>query len=310
MRKGFTLIELLTVLAIIFTLTSVSIPFYRTAQKQFLLESAAQKLAQDIKKVEDLANQIIYENRKINVLYLSEEEINNFSLRKEPKKRTSNNDIRVIEIENFDLSPCGGTHLKSTSEIGIIKIISFEKYKGNYRVNFLCGRKALLDYRYKNFAIKNISNKFSSSEYDIERIINKFLDDVEKNKKELILIKKDFYNLLTDNIKKDFVTINNMKLIIRNENDYDIRHLSQNLVKDNNIVSFLFSENNDKYSFVCACSDNLKINLNELAKDLFKDLSFKGGGKNNFIQGNINKIEYDKLKTQINDYFKSINNHL
>ncbi|GIW21079.1 MAG: alanyl-tRNA editing protein [Candidatus Sericytochromatia bacterium] len=262
---------------------------------------------EDINKVEDLANQIIYENRKINILYLSEDEINNYSLRKKPKKKSSNNDIRVIEIENFDLSPCGGTHLKSTSEIGIIKIISFEKYKGNYRVNFLCGKKALLDYRYKNFAIKNISNKFSASEYNIEQIINKFIDDFEKNKKELNLIKKDFYNLLSKNILNDCKIINNVKVIIKEEKNYDIKDISQNLVKNQDILSFLFLENNERYNFIFSCSDNLKINLNEIARKLFKDLSFKGGGKNNFIQGSINKVEKSFLEKIISDYLNKIN---
>jgi prepilin-type N-terminal cleavage/methylation domain-containing protein len=55
MKNGFTLIELLTVLAIIFILTSISFPFYRTAQKQYILESAAQKLAQDIRRAQEMA---------------------------------------------------------------------------------------------------------------------------------------------------------------------------------------------------------------------------------------------------------------
>ncbi len=55
MKKGFTLIELLTVLAIIFTLTSISFPFYRTVQKQYILESAAQKFVQDIRRVQEMA---------------------------------------------------------------------------------------------------------------------------------------------------------------------------------------------------------------------------------------------------------------
>jgi len=55
MKKGFTLIDLLTVLAIIFTLTSISFPFYRTAQKQYILENAAQKFVQDIRRVQEMA---------------------------------------------------------------------------------------------------------------------------------------------------------------------------------------------------------------------------------------------------------------
>jgi prepilin-type N-terminal cleavage/methylation domain-containing protein len=55
MKKGFTLVELLTVLAIIFTLTSISFPFYRTAQKQYILENAAQKFVQDIRRAQEMA---------------------------------------------------------------------------------------------------------------------------------------------------------------------------------------------------------------------------------------------------------------
>lgn len=260
---------------------------------------------EDINKVEDLANQIIYENRKINTLYLSEDEINDYNLRKKHKKTTSKGDIRVIEIEDFDLSPCGGTHLKSTSEIGIIKIIGFEKYKGNYRINFLCGKKALLDYRYKNIAIKNISNKFSSSEYDIERIINKFIDDSEKNKKELNIIKKDFYDLFSNNILNEALELNNKKIIIKQENTYDIRQISQSLTKNKGILSFLFSENNDKYNIVFSSSDNININLNEFLKKVFTDLSCKGGGKNNFVQGSIDKINFEEIKSRIIKYFEN-----
>jgi prepilin-type N-terminal cleavage/methylation domain-containing protein len=55
MKKGFTLIEVLIVLAIIFILTSTTFPFYRTAQRQYIIENAAQKLAQDIRRVEEMA---------------------------------------------------------------------------------------------------------------------------------------------------------------------------------------------------------------------------------------------------------------
>lgn len=259
---------------------------------------------EDIIKVENLANQIIYENRKINVLYLSEDEINNYNLRKKYKKKTSNGDIRVIEIEDFDLSPCGGTHLRSTGEIGIIKIISFEKYKGNYRVHFLCGKKALLDYRYKNFAIKNISNKFSSSEYDLERIISKFIDDFDKNKKELNTIKKDFYNLLSSTLLNEAIIINDKRIIIKEENNHNIKYISQNLIKNENTLSFLFSESDNKYNIIFSSSDDVNINLNNLFKKIFNDLSCKGGGKNNFVQGSIDKIDFKKIESRIIDYLK------
>ncbi|MBC7473499.1 MAG: alanyl-tRNA editing protein, partial [Candidatus Sericytochromatia bacterium] len=133
---------------------------------------------EQVNEVEDLANNIIYENRKINVHYVDESEVNNLNLRKPPKKK-GDQGVRIIEIENFDMSACGGTHAQSTGELGMIKIIGWEKYKGNIKVEFICGRRALLDYRFKNIAIKNIANKFSTKDNQIEEIITKSIDDTK-----------------------------------------------------------------------------------------------------------------------------------
>ena len=81
-----------------------------------------------IRKAEDLANAVIFENRPMRVHLLNEEEAAKLPLRKESAVSGT---IRVIEVENFDYSPCGGTHAKQTGQIGLIAIKSFERVKGN-----------------------------------------------------------------------------------------------------------------------------------------------------------------------------------
>ncbi|MFN4152124.1 MAG: alanyl-tRNA editing protein, partial [Candidatus Sericytochromatia bacterium] len=162
--------------------------------------------------VEDIANSIIYENRNVNIIYASEEETNDLDLRKKPKKKGFDGAIRVIDIEDFDMSPCGGTHVQKTGEIGIIKIISYEKYKGNVRVEFLCGRRALNDYRQKNTIIKNISAKFSAKDNTVEDRINKSIEELKDSQRELSIIKKEKASFLANDLIKKSEIFNDINI--------------------------------------------------------------------------------------------------
>lgn len=119
-------------------------------------------------QVERAVNQLIYRDLTIKDYLVTLEEAAQLRLRKLP---TVDEDIRIVEIDNFDYSPCGGTHLRSTGQIGVLKIIKTEKYKGMTRVYFLCGWAALADYQEKHSIVQDLGNELSvgSSEI-IERV--------------------------------------------------------------------------------------------------------------------------------------------
>ncbi len=94
--------------------------------------------------LEDEANQLIYENRRVKVLYPTEEELKEIDYR---SKKELSGQVRIVEIPGGDICACCGTHVETTGEVGIIKIRSMIHYKGGVRVSMLCGRRALLDYR-------------------------------------------------------------------------------------------------------------------------------------------------------------------
>ena len=93
-----------------------------------------------VEEAEDLANQVVFENRPVRVFFQAADEANQLGLRK-PTFREG--DVRLVEVQGFDLSACGGTHVSQTGALGLTLIRKFERAKGLTRVEFVCGGRAL-----------------------------------------------------------------------------------------------------------------------------------------------------------------------
>ena len=130
-----------------------------------------------IEQAVDLANQIIWENRPITIRQVTSEEASTLPLRKEPARE---GDLRVIEIDDFDLTPCGGTHAKSTGEVGVIAVCSWERAKGLTRIQFMAGVRVLADYRKTNRTARDVAAMFSAGREDSPALVAQL---VEENKK-------------------------------------------------------------------------------------------------------------------------------
>ena len=100
--------------------------------------------AEVIARAEDEANRVVWENRPVSIRFVGAEEAAKLPLRKEPVRGGT---LRLIEVEDFDLSACGGTHVTRTGAIGIIAVQGWERYKGGTRVSFVCGGRALAQFR-------------------------------------------------------------------------------------------------------------------------------------------------------------------
>lgn len=134
-----------------------------------------------IDKVETFANQIVFSNFKINSYIIDKKEALNLPLRNSPK---TDENIRIVEINKLDFSPCGGTHHSRTAEVGIIKIINWYKTTSYYRIEFLCGMNALKDYRDKNYLSKELSNILKVDPDKIIKTIENFNEDKRRRDKE------------------------------------------------------------------------------------------------------------------------------
>lgn len=98
----------------------------------------------EIAAAEEEANRVVWEDRPVLIRFASADEAARMALRKESRR---GGELRLIEIQDFDLSACGGTHVARTGEIGIVTIPGWERFKGGLRVEFVCGSRALATFR-------------------------------------------------------------------------------------------------------------------------------------------------------------------
>ncbi|HET9325538.1 MAG TPA: alanyl-tRNA editing protein [Candidatus Eisenbacteria bacterium] len=106
-------------------------------------------------EIEAAANRIVWEDRPIERHWVEERDLARFSLRKPPpaERRGSGGRIRIVEIPDWDVSACGGTHTRRTGEVGVIKVLRWEKVRGNLRFDFVCGARALEDHAWRTEAL-------------------------------------------------------------------------------------------------------------------------------------------------------------
>ncbi|HUP38701.1 MAG TPA: DHHA1 domain-containing protein [Vicinamibacterales bacterium] len=100
--------------------------------------------ADQIARVEDIVNKVLWEDREVCVKFVTASEAAKLPLRKEPARE---GELRIIDIKDYDLSACGGTHVRRTGGIGVIAISGVERFKGGLRVEFVCGGRALRVFR-------------------------------------------------------------------------------------------------------------------------------------------------------------------
>jgi alanyl-tRNA synthetase len=112
----------------------------------------------ELARAEDEANRVVWEDRAVSVRFASAEEAASLPLRKEPARE---GELRLIDIENFDLSACGGTHVSRTGAIGVIAVTAWEKFRGGTRVEFLCGGRALSRFRSWRAALAAVQRHLS-----------------------------------------------------------------------------------------------------------------------------------------------------
>jgi alanyl-tRNA synthetase len=98
----------------------------------------------DVARAEAEANRIVWEDRPVAIRYATADEAATMGLRKESKREGT---LRLVDVEDFELSACGGTHVARTGAIGIIAISATERFRGGLRVTFLCGGRALTGFR-------------------------------------------------------------------------------------------------------------------------------------------------------------------
>jgi len=261
-------------------------------------------------KVENLANKIISENREIEIHWVGKDDLDKFPLRKKPKV---NEDIRIVEVGKFDYSPCGGTHTRRSSELGIVKVLKWIKVKNGFRVEFICGERALSDYQWKNKMILEIAEFLAVKKKDLKDSVEKLFED---NKDQRKLIEELQYNVLKDEFYREIKQTQRIegipvvKLIFNDGNFKIIRKIVTDLIEVEKCIILTVNIVNNKANLIFARSskeNENQVEMNTLLKLFASKIGGKGGGKPNFAQGGGN---VEGLEEGFDIIFKKIKENL
>lgn len=258
---------------------------------------------EEAEKIEIYANKVITSSFGVKAYYIHEDDIDNIPLIKRP---SVNSNIRIVEINGIDFSPCAGTHLRNTGEIGIIKIRKWEKYKGNIRVEFVCGSRALEDYRWKNNYINEIAVLLSSRDKDVLQKVKLLYNQNDALEKQIRDLREKKIQYEVSDIEKTLFDVNGISFISRIFQNRDLKELnkiSSMLKTNNNLIQIYGLKTDDTGQFLIVASDDISINLKDILKDAEEAFELKGGGTRLSVQG---KVSSDKLEDFIKFIFEKL----
>lgn len=235
-------------------------------------------------KIEDMANEMISKNLPVFAEIVDDTQLQAMPLRKKPKV-TDN--IRIVQVQGFDYSPCGGTHVANTGEVGMLRLKRWEKCKGGYRFQFACGFRALADYRLQDTITRRLGDLLSVRDFEIEKTFEKLLADYKLVQKELASAKQELLVHEANELLKESSDIKGIRVVskvFKGRNINDIKLLAQSIIQQPGHTALLACSN-EAVQVIFSRSDDVDLDMGKLIRTVFPIINGKGGGNAKAAQG-------------------------
>jgi len=263
-----------------------------------------------VDQIEYEANRVIQNNLKIIAHMPSEKILNNMPLRKTPKVKEN---IRVIEIENYDFSPCGGTHPSTTGEIGLIKVKKFEKYKKGIRIEFICGLKAILFLQACVNQQNMLTKELAKPEFELLEGVKLLKSKIKEDKREIMHLESTLIDYEIAKHLEPFDLSEQPCFLTIEDQNYPINRLREkvNRILNRNSIALVYL---NEVNGTCYIFIGISQNLTKVVplKDIFEKhkalINLRGGGSHTLIQGQTTDL--DKLGAFVDAISESINQTL
>ena len=245
-----------------------------------------------VQAAEALANDVVTEDRPVAIRFVTQEEARNLGLRKLPPMEKDQ--LRLIDIHDFDLTACGGTHVSGTGQIGCILLRKTEKVKQGWRVEFVCGKRAVATARRDYATLTEAAGLFSSHLWDVPQQIRKTQEEARASRKSREQILEELADLQAARLLVETPETAGRKIVIRSYPDRDltfIKLLAQRLTRQSAQVVALLGSTSNPPALVFAESPGLPFDMGALMREALAELGGRGGGSKEMAQGGPGKVE-------------------
>ncbi|MGL4876174.1 MAG: DHHA1 domain-containing protein, partial [Clostridium sp.] len=234
-------------------------------------------------------------NLKVEFIFPDKRELKKMSLRRDLPK--TNEKIRIVRIDDLDINACCGIHPSSTIELMCIKLKKAEGHKGNTRIEYLAGKRAIDDSLKKDVFSKKVCSYLSCSE-------NEVVKGIENLREEIKVLSKENKGLLDENndfkvkeIVEKCEEINGTKIFKKVYENEELKKISKLVEKISSLektISLVGIVNDDKVNVIFSASKDIDLHMGNLLKDAIVLVDGRGGGSKYLAQGggkNNNNIE-------------------
>jgi alanyl-tRNA synthetase len=247
---------------------------------------------EQVEQAERLANEIILENRPVDIRFVTRDDAAKLGLRKIPV--ADRDELRIIDIHDWDLSPCGGTHVNQTGQIGCILLRKTEKVRQGWRVEFIAGQRAVSTARRDFTTLTEAAGLFSAHIYDVPQQARKSLDEIRSLRKQREQSLEELAAAQAAALLAETADQNSRKLVVRTFADREmnfLKLLAQKLTRLSPNAIALLTTTSPQPSLVFAQSAGQPFDMGALMKETMVKLGGRGGGSKDMAQGGVPNAE-------------------
>jgi alanyl-tRNA synthetase len=239
---------------------------------------------EDVSRAETLANRIVFDDRPVAAQFVEPEEAAALPLRKAPPAK---NAIRIVQVEGFDWSACGGTHVARTGEIGLIKVVRIERRGTETRVTFLCGQRALTHYHMLNTLTRDLALHLTVGVEELPHAIERLQIEARTARKE----RDRLHELLLDHEAVALIAsaqvigpVSVVREVFKTREVEEVRRLATRIASQPGHVALLAVEG-AKAQLIFARSTDLTYDMRPLLQGACRQVGGGGGGGPDLAQG-------------------------
>ena len=239
---------------------------------------------EDLDSAIELANRVIDEDRRVEVLYPTQEELGTLPIRGALPEKDR---IRIVRVGDFDWSPCGGTHSTSTGDVRLILVLGIAKEKNSFRLEFVCGRRAEKIALDRMRSVDGVARILDASPSEVIDRTQQMLDKLRAQESTIEAIREERTRLDADrllaNLDESPDKTVAVKLAGRTINE--VRSLAHLLVKTSGTVALIVGTDGDKVGIAFGRSSDRPEDMNAVMRSVCESLDVRGGGNPAFANG-------------------------
>jgi len=238
----------------------------------------------DLARVVAEANRIVWENRVVSIRFASEEEAARLPLRKEPARTGP---LRLIEVDGFDLSACGGTHVDRTGAIGMIAVLASERSRGGVRVTFVCGGRALKALETYRDAVSGSVRVLSVLPHELPAAVDRVHGESRDLRKALGRLQERLADIEAARMVQGAETVGDIRLVTQAIEGWDavgLKTMAAAMSREPGIVAVLVTDA-PPCSIVVARAAGVAVDAGQTVKALTSKFGGRGGGRSELAQG-------------------------